>query len=166
MDNNYFTILWCFFAIHQHLLLINMNWPQVYTCSYHPELHLPPYPIPLGCPQAPALSALIHASNLHWSSILHVVMYMFQCYSLKLSHPRLLPLSPNVCSLHLCLFCCPACRIVVTIFLFCEWCKGVIWLFSNGKLISPELLIDKNTHSPPRGYSTMNPLLTFYAICV
>ena len=26
-------------------------------------------------------------------------MYMFQCYSLKSSHPRLLPLSPKVCSL-------------------------------------------------------------------
>ena len=26
--------------------------------------HLPPHPIPLGCPSAPALSALSHASNL------------------------------------------------------------------------------------------------------
>ena len=32
---------------------------------------------------------------------------MFQCYSLKSSHPCLLPLSPKVCSLHLCIFCCP-----------------------------------------------------------
>ena len=28
---------------------------------------------------------------------------MFQCYSLKSSHPLLFPLSPKVCSLHLCL---------------------------------------------------------------
>ena len=42
---------------------------------------------------------------------------MFQCYSLKSSHPHLLPLSPKVCSLHLCLLCRPACGIVVTIFL-------------------------------------------------
>ena len=37
----------------------------------HPEppSHLPPHPIPLGCPRAPALSALLHASNLHWSFI-------------------------------------------------------------------------------------------------
>ena len=30
---------------------------------------------------------------------------MFQCYSLKSSHPRPLSQSPKVCSLHLCLFC-------------------------------------------------------------
>ena len=98
-----------------------MNWPQIYTCSYHPELHLPPYPIPLGCPQASALSALLHASNLHWSSILPVVMYMFQFYSLKSPHPCLLPLSPKVCSLHLCLLFCPACRIIRTVFLNFIW---------------------------------------------
>ena len=44
-------------------------------------------------------------------------IYMFQCYSLKSSHPRLLPQSPKICSLHLCLFCCIACRIIVSIFL-------------------------------------------------
>ena len=46
-------------------------------------------PVPLGCPRAPALRALLHASNLHWSSILcMVIMYMFQCYSLKSPLPR------------------------------------------------------------------------------
>ena len=76
--------------------------------STYPELpfFLPPQPIPLGCPRAPALSALLHALNLHWSSILHVVIYMFQCYSLISSYPHLLPRSPKICSLHLCLFCC------------------------------------------------------------
>ena len=38
-------------------------------------------------------------------------------YSLKSSHPCLLPQSPKVCSLHLCLFCCLAYRVIVTIFL-------------------------------------------------
>ena len=42
---------------------------------------------------------------------------MFQCSSLKSSHPFLLPLSPKVCSLLLCLICCPACRIISTILL-------------------------------------------------
>ena len=46
-----------------------------------------------------------------------MVMYLFQCYSLKSSHPLLLPLSSKVCSLCLCLLCWPACRIVSTIFL-------------------------------------------------
>ena len=72
-------------------------------CSPHPELpsHLPPHPTPLGCIRAPALGALLHALNSHWSSVLHMVIYTFQCYSLKSSHPHLLPLSPKVCSLHL-----------------------------------------------------------------
>ena len=82
-----------------------------------PSSHLPPHSIPLGCPRAPALSALLHASNLYWSSILHTVIYMFQCYSLKSSHPHLLPHSPKVCSLHLCLFYCLAYRVIFTVFL-------------------------------------------------
>ena len=46
-----------------------------------------------------------------------MIIYMFQCYSLMLYHPHLLPQSPKVCSLHLCLFCCLAYRVIVTIFL-------------------------------------------------
>ena len=57
-----------------------------------PILNPPPsHPIPLGCPSAPALSALFNASNLDWWSVSHMVIYMFQCYSLKSSHPHLLP---------------------------------------------------------------------------
>ena len=101
------------FAIHQHELFTG-----IHVCS-HPETpsHLLPHPIPLGFPKAPTLGALLHASNSHLSSILHMVIYMFQCYSLKSFHPHLLPLSPKVCFLRLCLFCCPACSIVGTIFL-------------------------------------------------
>ena len=36
-------------------------------------------------------------SNLDWRSISHMITYMFQCYSLKSSHPCLLPQSPKVC---------------------------------------------------------------------
>ena len=79
--------------------------------------HLPPHPIPLGCPSAPALSSLFHISNLDWSYTSHMVIYMFQCYSLRSSHPLFLPHRPKVCSLYLCLFCCFAYRIIVTIFL-------------------------------------------------
>ena len=88
----------------------DMNQPRVYMVPY-PERssHLPPHPIPLGCPSTQALSALFHASDLHWSSVSHMVIYMLQCYSLKSSHPHLLPQSPKVCSLRLCFFCCLAC---------------------------------------------------------
>ena len=92
---NYFIILWWFLPyIH-----VNQPWLSLYMCS---PSHLPSHPIPQGHPSAPALSTLSHASNLNWRSISCMVTYMFQCYSLKSSHPRLLPQSPKVCSLHLC----------------------------------------------------------------
>ena len=66
-------MLWWFFPY------IDMNQPRVYMCS-HPEplSHLPPHPIPQGHPSAPALSTLSHASNLHWRSVSHMIIYMFQ----------------------------------------------------------------------------------------
>ena len=110
MKDNYFTILWWF------LPNINMNQPWVNMCP--PILNPPHTSLPTPSLWVDlASSALFHASNLHWSSILHVVMCMFQSYSLKLSHPRLLPLSLKVCSLRLCLLCCPACRVIGTAFL-------------------------------------------------
>ena len=77
----------------------------------------PPQPIPLGHPRALALSALSHASNLDWRSVSHMAIYVFQCFSLKSSHPCLLPQSPKVCSLYLYLFCYRAHGVIVTIFL-------------------------------------------------
>ena len=68
---------------------------------------------PPGCHRAPALGALRHTSNSHWLSILHVVTYTFQGYSLESSHT--LPLCPKVCSLCLCLLYCPAHRIISTV---------------------------------------------------
>ena len=72
-------------------------------CPLHLNF-LPPPSAPHLCrlSRSPPLGALCDTWNPHWLAILHVVMYMFQCYSLKSSHP-LLPLSPKVCSLHLCL---------------------------------------------------------------
>ena len=77
------------------------------TCVSHPEppSHIPPQPIPQGHPSTPALSTLYHASNLDWWFVSHMIMYMFQCHSPKLSHPRPLPQSPKDCSIHQCLVC-------------------------------------------------------------
>ena len=83
-------------------------------CPPNPE-HPSLPPIPLGCPRAPALDALLHTSNSHWLSILHMAMYLSQCCSFKSFHPLLLPLSPKVCSLLLCLVCCPVHRIQVAL---------------------------------------------------
>ena len=86
-------------AIHQHASATGTRVPH-----YEPPSYLPLHPITLDCPRALTLSAMLHASNLHWSSVLHMVIYMLQCYSLISSQPRLLPHSPIVCSLCLCLF--------------------------------------------------------------
>ena len=66
--------------------------------------------IPVHQPLAPCL---MHQT---WT-ISHMIIYMFQCYSLKSSHPRLLQQSPKVYSLHLGLFCCLAYRVIITVFL-------------------------------------------------
>ena len=97
---------------------IDMNQQWVYMCppSWTPT-RLPPHSTPQGCPSTWALSAQFYASNLNWWSISHMVIYMFQWYFFKSSHPRLLPQSPKVCSLYLCLFCCLAYRVIITIFL-------------------------------------------------
>ena len=82
-----------------------------------PPYHLPSHPTPEGHPSAPALSTLSHALNLDWRSVSNMIIYMFQCYSLRSFHRLPLPQSPKVCSLHLCLCCCFAYRVIVTIFL-------------------------------------------------
>ena len=53
----------------------------------------------------------------HPASCIKPGLYMFQCYSLKSSHPHFLPQHPIVCSFHLCLFCCLTYRVIITIFL-------------------------------------------------
>ena len=104
------------------------------TCDPHPEppSHIPPHSIPQRRTSTLALSALSHASNLDWWSISHMIIYMFQCYSLKSSHPRLLPQSPKVCSLSVCLFCCLSYRLIITIFLNSIYiCANILhWCFS------------------------------------
>ena len=57
---------------------------------------------------------------------------MFQSYSLKSSHSHLPPQSTKVCSLHLCLFCYLAQRVIVTIFLSSIYiCVNILyWCFS------------------------------------
>ena len=48
-----------------------MNQPRMHMRPpiLKPPPLLPPHPIPLGCPRALALSALLHASILHWLSM-------------------------------------------------------------------------------------------------
>ena len=82
-----------------------MNQPWVYMCSPSWTLLPPPTPShPTGSSPGTSPEHLSHASNLDWWSLSHMIIYMFQCYSLRSSHPRFLPQSPKDCSIHLCLF--------------------------------------------------------------
>ena len=101
MEANYFTILYwfCHTSTWIHHGCTRVPHPE-------PHSHLPPHPIPLGHPSAPALSILYHALNLDWRFVSHVIIYMFQCHSHKSSHPCPLPQSPKDCSIHL--YTCPS----------------------------------------------------------
>ena len=94
------------------------------ACVPHPEppSHLHPHPITQSHPSAPALSTLFYASNLDCRSVSHMTIYIFHCYSLKSSHPCLLPQGPKDSSIHLCLFCCLAYRAPLP-----SWCPLKSW---------------------------------------
>ena len=85
------------------------------TCVPHPEPPSSSHPsglsqfISLKCPvSCIELGLVIYFiyGNIHISMLF-----------LKSSHPHLLPQSPKVCSLYLCLCCCLAYRVIITIFL-------------------------------------------------
>ena len=70
-------------------------------------------------------------------------MYIFQ-YCCLLSHPLLPTLGPQICSLCLCLHCCPANRFISTIFLdsvymYIWYLFFSFWFHSVGSAISLEL---------------------------
>ena len=117
----YFFILFFNFTILYWFCHISKWICHRHTRVPHPEPPslLPPHTIPLGHPSAPAPSIQYRASNLDWRLVSYMILHMFQCHSLKSSHPLPLPLpqSPKDCSIHQCLFCCLIYRVIVTIFL-------------------------------------------------
>ena len=109
------TLQYCIgFAIHQHESATGVH---VFPSNPEPPSNLPPHTIPLGHPSAPAQSILYPASNLDWRFVSHMILYMFQCHSPKLSHLCPLSQSSKDCSIHLCLFCCLTYRVIIMIFL-------------------------------------------------
>ena len=108
----YFTILYWFWH--------TLTWIH-HGCTWAPKhetpSHLPSHIIPPDNPRAPAPSILHPASNIDWRFVSYMIVYMFQCHSPKSSHPLPLPQSPKVHTTHLCLFCCLAYRVIITIFL-------------------------------------------------
>ena len=73
-----------------------VNQPQVYILNVSPTLS-PSFSSRLL--QSTRLSFLCYIATSYQLSILHTVVYIFQCYSLNSSHPLLPPLCPQVCSI-------------------------------------------------------------------
>ena len=110
-----------FFKFYNILLVlpyIDKNLPWVYMCSpswtplpppspYHPSgsSQCTSLKHPVSCTK-PGLAICFIYGNIHVSM-----------HSPKSSHPRPLPQSPKDCSIHLCLFCYLAYRVIATIFL-------------------------------------------------
>ena len=113
----YFTILYWFCHTLTWICHGCISVPQL-----EPPSHLPPHPISLGHPSAPAPSTLYHALSLDWWFISHMIIYMFQCHSPISSLPCPLPQSPKDCSIHLCLFCC-----LVTLSFSTAWKKDHLY---------------------------------------
>ena len=96
-----YIFIWKIIGLQNCVSCINMNQPQVYICSLplEPPLPLPPYPTPLGGDRALGLSSQHHTANSHWLSVLHMVMYMFQCFSVgEDAHGRWRPCTSIVMS--------------------------------------------------------------------
>ena len=109
----FFTLKYCIgFSIHQHESATGVH---VFPILNPPPTSLPIpslWVIPVHQPQA---SCILHQT---WTGDSFLIWY-YTCFNAILpNHPQLpLPQSPKDCSIHLCLFCCLAYRVVVTIFL-------------------------------------------------
>ena len=109
----FFTLQYCIgFAIHQHESAMGVH---VFPILNPPFTSLPIPSLPSGSSQCTSPKHPI--SNLDWQFVSYMILYMFQCHSPKSSHPLPLTQSPKDCSIHLCLFCYLAYRVIVTIFL-------------------------------------------------
>ena len=110
----------------------DMNQPWIYMYSPSRSSLLPPFPShPSGSSQCTSPEHLSHASNLGWWSVSPLTAYLFQSCSLWTSHSHLLPQSPKVCSVHLCLFFCFTYWIIwPTHYLqFPEW--NIVWAMAS-----------------------------------
>ena len=99
----FFTLQYCIgFAIHQHASAMGVH--------VFPILNPPPTSFPI-----PSLWVIpVHQPQAF--CILHRIWYD-TCFNAILPNHPPRPQSPKDCSIHLCLFCCLAYRVIVTIFL-------------------------------------------------
>ena len=106
-----FTLQYCIgFAIHQHASAMGVH--------VFPILNSPPTSLPIPSlwvilVHQPQASCILHRT---WTGDSFLIWYYTCINAILPNHPPR-PQSPKVCSIHLCLFCCLAYRVVITIFL-------------------------------------------------
>ena len=112
----YFIIIFLLYNIV--LPYINMHPPRVYTCS-------PSWtPLPPASPYHPSGSSQCTSPKLPVSCIEPglVIHFLYDIIHVLVPFSQIIPpttpdQSPKDCSIHLCLFCCLAYRVIITIFL-------------------------------------------------
>ena len=117
----FFKLINLFILLYNIILVlpyIDLNLPWMYMCSSSWIPLLPPSPShPSGSSQCTSPKHPVLCIEPGLAICFNLIIYMFQCHSPISSHPCPLPQSPKDCSIHLCLFCCLAYRVIVTIFL-------------------------------------------------
>ena len=92
--NMYFFFLFIYFSL-QYCIGFAVHWLEsamsvhVFPILKPPHHHLPPHPIAVGHPSAPALITLYHASNQNWQFISHMILYVSMPFS------QIIPPSPS-----------------------------------------------------------------------
>ena len=120
--------------LYQFLLYNKVNRLYVYIDPYIPSRGSIPLPPSLSHPsrlsQSTKLISLCYAVASHQLSVLQLVVYICQCYSLTMSQPPLPPRCPQVRSQHLHLYSCPTTRFMSTIFLDSIYmCQHTVFVF-------------------------------------
>ena len=146
MDNssgtlNFFFSLFFFILLYNIVLVlpyIDVNSPWVFMCSPSWTPLPPPSPSHLsGSSLCTSAQHPVSRINLGWRFVSHMIIYMFQCHSPISSCTRPLPQSPKDCSIHLCLFCYLACRVITTIFLNSIYFVSILYCFFLSGLLPP-----------------------------
>ena len=117
LDFFFFILIrdWLLYNIVLVFPYINMNLPQVYTCSPSwtglppPSLYHPSGSSQCTSPKHP-VSCIEPGLAIHF---LYDIIHVSMPFSKSIPPSQ----SPKDCSIHLCLFCCLAYRVIVTIFL-------------------------------------------------
>ena len=106
----FFFFCHCLVVLYYGYSTFNLLWIISKVYKYLLPLKSPshPPPRPAGLAESTRLSSLCYTEAYHQLSDLPTVVYKCQCYSLNSSHSLLPQLCPQVLSLHLCLYSCPA----------------------------------------------------------